>query len=39
MHALAATAVVSNANYGRPIPLLSLAYQPRMLQPGFRATF
>ena len=29
----------SNANYGRPIPLLSLAYQPRMLQLGFRTTF
>jgi len=29
----------SNANYGRPIPLLSLVYQPRMLQLGFRATF
>jgi len=26
----------SNANYGRPIPLLSLVYQPRMLQLGFR---
>jgi hypothetical protein len=29
----------SNANYGKPIPLVSLAYQPRMLQFGFRATF
>jgi hypothetical protein len=29
----------SNANYGQPVPLLSLAYQPRMLQLGFRATF
>ena len=29
----------SNANYGKPIPLLSLVYQPRMLQLGFRATF
>jgi hypothetical protein len=29
----------SNANYGRPIPILSLVYQPRMLQLGFRATF
>ena len=29
----------SNANYGRPIPLVSLAYQPRMLQFGFRTTF
>jgi TonB dependent receptor len=29
----------SNTNYGKPIPLLSLAYQPRMLQLGFRATF
>jgi Carboxypeptidase regulatory-like domain/TonB dependent receptor-like, beta-barrel len=29
----------SNASYGQPIPLLSLAYQPRMLQLGFRATF
>jgi hypothetical protein len=29
----------SNANYGQPIPILSLAYQPRMLQLGFRATF
>jgi hypothetical protein len=29
----------SNANYGQPIPLLSLAYQPRMLQLGFRASF
>ena len=29
----------SNANYGQPIPLLSIAYQPRMLQLGFRATF
>jgi hypothetical protein len=29
----------SNAAYGRPIPILSLVYQPRMLQLGFRATF
>jgi hypothetical protein len=29
----------SNANYGKPVPLLSLVYQPRMLQLGFRATF
>ena len=29
----------SNANYGQPVPLLSLAYQPRMLQLGFRTTF
>jgi len=29
----------SNANYGKPIPILSLVYQPRMLQLGFRATF
>jgi len=29
----------SNASYGKPIPLLSLVYQPRMLQLGFRATF
>ena len=29
----------SNASYGQPIPLLSLAYQPRMLQLGFRTTF
>jgi hypothetical protein len=28
----------SNANYGKPVPLLSLVYQPRM-QLGFRATF
>jgi hypothetical protein len=29
----------SNASYGKPNPILSLAYQPRMLQLGFRATF
>jgi hypothetical protein len=29
----------SNANYGQPIPNPSLAYQPRMLQLGFRTTF
>ena len=29
----------SNANYGRPIPNLSIVYQPRMLQLGFRTTF
>ena len=29
----------SNANYGQPIPILSLVYQPRMLQLGFRVTF
>ena len=29
----------SNASYGQPIPILSLVYQPRMLQLGFRATF
>ena len=29
----------SNPQYGQPIPLLSLAYQPRMLQLGFRTTF
>jgi hypothetical protein len=29
----------SNANYGKPIPILSLVYQPRMLQLGFRVTF
>jgi hypothetical protein len=29
----------SNANYGQPIPSVSLVYQPRMLQLGFRATF
>src|SRR5262245_33942687 len=29
----------SNTNYGQPIPIVSLAYQPRMLQLGFRATF
>ena len=29
----------SNASYGQPIPLLSLAYQPRMVQLGFRTTF
>ena len=29
----------SNASYGLPIPILSLVYQPRMLQLGFRATF
>jgi carboxypeptidase family protein/TonB-dependent receptor-like protein len=29
----------SNANYGKPLPLLSLVYQPRMLQLGFRAMF
>jgi hypothetical protein len=29
----------SNAAYGRPVPILSLVYQPRMLQLGFRATF
>jgi Carboxypeptidase regulatory-like domain/TonB dependent receptor len=29
----------SNPNYGQPIPIQSLAYQPRMLQLGFRATF
>ena len=29
----------TNANYGKPIALLSLVYQPRMVQLGFRATF
>ena len=29
----------SNASYGLPIPNPSLAYQPRMMQLGFRATF
>jgi Carboxypeptidase regulatory-like domain/TonB dependent receptor-like, beta-barrel len=29
----------SNPNYGKPIPILSLVYQPRMLQLGFRVTF
>ena len=29
----------SNANYGQPIPILSIAYQPRMIQLGFRMTF
>ena len=29
----------SNASYGLPIPNTSLAYQPRMLQLGFRTTF
>jgi Carboxypeptidase regulatory-like domain/TonB dependent receptor-like, beta-barrel len=29
----------SNDSYGKPIPILSLAYQPRMMQLGFRATF
>ena len=29
----------SNPNFGQPIPLFSLAYQPRMLQLGFRTTF
>jgi hypothetical protein len=29
----------SNASYGLPIPNTSLAYQPRMLQFGFRSTF
>ncbi|MGH2400506.1 MAG: hypothetical protein ACRDF6_11750, partial [bacterium] len=29
----------SNAAYGQPIPIVSLAYVPRMLQLGFRATF
>jgi hypothetical protein len=29
----------SNASYGLPIPNVSLVYQPRMLQLGFRATF
>ena len=29
----------SNASYGQPIPIQSLAYQPRMLQFGFRTTF
>ena len=29
----------SNASYGQPIPNLSLVYQPRMLQLGFRTTF
>jgi len=29
----------SNANYGQPIPILSIAYQPRMMQLGFRMTF
>jgi hypothetical protein len=28
-----------NASYGQPIPILSIVYQPRMLQLGFRATF
>jgi hypothetical protein len=29
----------SNASYGLPIPNVSLVYQPRMLQLGFRTTF
>jgi hypothetical protein len=29
----------SNASYGKPIPIASLVYQPRMMQLGFRATF
>jgi hypothetical protein len=29
----------SNANYGLPLPITSLVYQPRMLQLGFRTTF
>jgi carboxypeptidase family protein/TonB-dependent receptor-like protein len=28
-----------NANYGLPLPITSLVYQPRMLQLGFRTTF
>jgi hypothetical protein len=29
----------SNANYGKPASNTNLAYQPRMLQLGFRTTF
>jgi len=29
----------SNAQYGRPASNANIAYQPRMLQLGFRATF
>jgi hypothetical protein len=33
------TTVESNARYGRPTSNTGIAYQPRMLQLGFRATF
>ena len=33
------TIIESNANYGKPSSNDNLAYQPRMLQLGFRATF
>ena len=29
----------SNARYGQPEPSVNLAFQPRMVQLGFRATF
>jgi hypothetical protein len=34
-----ATGSESSFSTAQPIPLLSLAYQPRMLQFGFRTTF
>jgi len=33
------TIVESNARYGRPVRSTNVAYQPRMIQLGFRATF
>jgi hypothetical protein len=33
------TTVESNANYGRPEANVNVAYQPRMLQLGFRLAF
>ena len=33
------TLAESNVNYGRPVQNIGLAYQPRMMQLGFRVTF
>ncbi|PYR70750.1 MAG: hypothetical protein DMF88_01895 [Acidobacteria bacterium] len=33
------TIIESNANFGKPSANTNLAYQPRMLQLGFRTTF
>ncbi len=33
------TTAESNASYGKPIQNIGIAYQPRMVQLGFRITF